>query len=64
MYQNGAQVMDAYVNDPYFGGALAYTLGYTPLMLIDKLKTYVNTAEEMKIIMDSRMNYSLAKILL
>jgi TonB-linked SusC/RagA family outer membrane protein len=61
MYQNGAQVLDMYVNDPYFGGALAYTLGYTPLMLIDKLKTSVNQAEEMKIIMDTRMSYSLAK---
>lgn len=56
MYVNGAQLLNEYQN-----GDFKNTLALTPLLLVDKIKTYKNTIEEMKIIMNGKIDYQLTK---
>jgi TonB-dependent starch-binding outer membrane protein SusC len=53
LYQNSTQLYNLYATDG--------TLLYTPLMLIDKLKTYNNLTEETRIDVATEMSYKIFK---
>ena len=53
LYTGSQQVLDLYSTDG--------TLLYTPLFLIDKMKTFVNNTDETRIIASTEVNYEFAK---